>query len=204
VESIVKSLVKSLVKRVCMCMYVYMYACMYACMYVCVYACMYVCKHVGMYACLYVCVCVSVYVCECVSMYVCMYDGCDAHPRPQTWVRHQGQSWHSARVCFEGVRRVPLWFPRRARFWGPKRTPKTGSTVGAPTVGTPPVGLVFGYRNRPPELGLPPRSKPVSCVEFCLARPQTIFEFVNHSRTGLLVRPLCETPTINQLRPDVD
>ena len=87
-----------------MCVYVCMHACMFACMHACMYACMYVCKHVGLYAGLYVCVCVSVYVCECVSMYVCMYDGCDAHPRPQTWVRHQGQSWHSARFCFEGVR----------------------------------------------------------------------------------------------------
>ncbi len=95
---------------------------------------------------------------------------------------------------------MSLLFPRRARFWGPKRTPKTASTVGLPTVGSPPVSLVFGYRNRPPEPGLSPRSKPVSCVEFWLARPQHIFEFVNHSRTGLLGRRCCETQTINQLR----
>jgi hypothetical protein len=57
-------------------------------------------------------------------------------------------------------------------------------------VGTPPVGPVFGYRNRPPQLGLPPNSKPVSCVELRLARPETIFKLVNHSRTGLLVIPI--------------
>jgi hypothetical protein len=51
---------------------------------------------------------------------------------------------------------------------------------------------------------LSPRSKPVSCVEFWLARPQNIFEFENHSRTGLLGRRLCEAQTINQLRPDND
>jgi hypothetical protein len=109
------------------------------------------------------------------------------------------------RVCV-ALSRPPTWgvtlVPRRARFWDPKRTPKTASTVGLPTVGSLPVSLVFGYRNRPPEPGLPPRSKPVSCIEFWSARPQKIFEFENQSRTGLLGRRLCQTLTTNQLRPN--
>jgi hypothetical protein len=125
---------------------------MYACMHACMYACMYVCKHVGLYAGLYVCVCVSVYVCECVSMYVCMYDGCDAHPRPQTWVRHQGQSWHSARVCFEGVRSAgaPTYlvchFGSRGEpgSGGQNGHPKQRQRQGPPQWGALPLALFLG------------------------------------------------------------
>ncbi len=163
---------------------------------------------------MHVCMCVSVYLCMYVSVYLCMYVCMTdvmhiPDPKHGSGIRANLGTAHASvlRVCVAQAR-PPTWcvtlVPEASPVLGAKTDTQNSVNGRAPTVGSPPVGLVFGYRNRPPELGLPPRSIPVSCVEFWLARPQTIFEFVNHSITGLLVRPLCERPTINQLRPDVD
>ncbi len=62
---------------------------------------------------------------------------------------HTHQFWGCARHQLGLQPGVSLLFPRRARFWGPKWTPKTASTVRVPTVRPRAVCSVLGTKIDP-------------------------------------------------------